>query len=135
MLVETDGLPRIGFRSKCLGVRPPPDPNADIDLDTAGNVLLNRKVLSVSANWRGLPGHLIPEHFDDGFNGASGKRMRVFVHGAGAFHEGAVATGLDLLFKTGTNAAGVVAPVATVPLTQYQSHLATTRANWVVDES
>jgi hypothetical protein len=106
-----------------------------VDVDGAGNVVLNRKGLSVTKDWRQLPGHLIPEHLDDGFNGASGKGMRVFVHGAGAFGEGAVAAGLELLHKARTATAGVVAPTAAVPLAQYQRDLAATRPNWVVDES
>jgi hypothetical protein len=66
MRVDTDGLPLVGVQSKCLGVRVPPNRFADIDLDPDGKVLLNRKGLSVSRNWRDLPGHLIPEHLDDG---------------------------------------------------------------------
>jgi hypothetical protein len=135
MRVEPDGLPRVGNRSKCLGVREPPDPHADVEVDGAGNVHLNRKGLSVTKDWRQLPGHLIPEHLDDGFNGASGRGMKVFVHGTGSFDEGVVAPGLELLHKAGTTTAGVVAPTATVLLAQYQHDLAATRTNWVVDES
>jgi hypothetical protein len=50
-----------------------PNPHADVDRDVGGNVVLNRRGLSVVvADWRQLPGHLLPEHLDDGFNGASG---------------------------------------------------------------
>lgn len=97
MLVEPDGLPTVGNRSKCLGVREPPDRFADVDVDADGKVVLNRKGLSVADDWRRLPGHLIPEHLDDGLNGARGKNMRVFVHGVGGFDEGVVAEGLRLL--------------------------------------
>ncbi len=135
MRVEPDGLPRVGTRSKCLGVREPPDPHADVDVDATGSVILNRKGLSVTQDWRQLPGHLIPEHLDDGFNGAAGRGMRVFVHGSGPFDEGAVAAGLELLHKGRSATAGVVAPTALVPLSQYQQDLAATRADWVIDES
>jgi hypothetical protein len=135
MRSQPDGFPRVGSRSKCLGVREPPDPHADVDLDGAGNVLLNRKGLSVTADWRQLPGHLIPEHLDDGFNGATGRGMNVFIHGNGAFDEGTVAAGLELLHKARTTSAGVVAPTAAVPLAQFQQDLAATRASWVIDES
>lgn len=135
MRVEPDGLPRIGNRSKCLGVREPPDGHADVDVDVSGCVILNRKGLSVSEDWRSLPGHLIPNHLDDGFNGASGRGMRVFVHGSGDFSEGSVASGLELQHKVRTSTAGVIAPSALVLLAQYQQDLVATRPHWVDDES
>ena len=135
MYFEADGLPEIGSRSKCLGVREPPDCNADIDLDGTRDVRRNRKGLSVSEGWRDLPGHLIPNHLNDGFNGAVGKKIRVFVHGTGRFSEEAVAEGLELLHKSGTITAGVVAPSASVPIAEYQQLLAATRRAWTIDES
>lgn len=135
MLVELDGLPRVGNRAKCLGVREPPDRFADIDVDAKNRVLLNRKGLSVVEDWRGLPGHLIPEHLDDGFNGARGIGMGIFVHGAGNFDEGLIANGLQLLHKMGSKVAGLVAPTASVPLSEYQRNLAATRDDWVIDET
>lgn len=74
---------------------------ADISLDADKNVLLNRKGLSVVNDWRRRPGHLIPEHLDDGLNGARGRNMRVFVHGAGTFEEGSVSDTLRVLYKLG----------------------------------
>lgn len=135
MLLEPDGRPRVGNRSKCLGVREPPDPFADVDQDAVGKVLLNGKGLSVVDDWRRLPGHLIPEHLDDGFNGARGRNMRVFVHGIGAFEEGPVAEGLSLLHKPGSRTAGVVTPATLMTLQQVQDSLAATRSNWIIDES
>jgi hypothetical protein len=131
-----DNLPLVGTKSKCLGVRES-GPNADIDIDSSGSVMANRKGMSVSESWRTLPGHLIPDHLDDGRNGASGKNMAVFVHGqgSGAFAEGPLAPGLELCFKSGTTIAGNVCPVVDVPVAQYQCDLAATRAGWVVDES
>ena len=46
-------------------------------------MICNDKGLSVSADWRTLPGHLIPEQLNDGANGARGKKMAVYVHGNG----------------------------------------------------
>ena len=134
MRFDNDGRPLVGSQSKCLGVRVPPNRHADIDLDNAGKVVLNRKGLSVSKDWRSLPPHLIPEHLDDGFNGASGKGMRVFVHGTGAFHEGPVSAGLELHHKLHSSESGVLAPTGSVPMHQYQEDLAATRDGWVVDE-
>jgi hypothetical protein len=116
-------------------VREPPDPHADVNIDSSGNVILNRRGLSVTADWRQLPGHLIPEHLDDGVNGASGKGMRVFTHGSGDFAEGPVAPGLQLLHKPRSDTSGNVTPTASVPLAQYQNDLRATRPDWVVDES
>jgi len=127
--------PLIGTTKNCLGVRTS-GKRRDVDIDASGNVELNRKGLSVSHDWRKLPAFLIPEHLEDEHNGASGKGMRVFVHGGntGAFVEGPVAAGLELLFKHGCTTAGVVCPAVVVPLEQYQRDLAATRPDWVIDE-
>ena len=135
MRVDPDNLPTVGTRSKCLGVREPPDPHADVDIDGAGDVLLNRKGLSVTADWKQLPGHLIPEHLDDGFNGASGRGLRVFVHGAGAFQEGPLATRLELIYKAGKTDTGLIVPTTLESLKQFQQNLAATRSDWSIDES
>jgi hypothetical protein len=140
MLRDVDGLPLVGTKAKCLGIRPV-GPHADVDLnppgDVNGDVVSNDKGLSVGADWRMLPGHLIPEHLNDGMNGARGKNLAVYVHGngSGPFVEGVVAPGLEMILKAGSLVAGVIRPVATVRLTQYQSDLAATRPNWVNDES
>lgn len=141
MFKDTDGLPLVGTtRRSLLGVRPTGD-HADVDLkpagDVNGDVICNNKGLSVVADWRKLQGYLIPDHLDDGHNGASGKNMAVYVHGngTGPFAEGPVAAGLEMIFKQGHVDSGVIRPVATVPLAKYQCDLQATRANWVVDES
>ena len=63
--------------------------------------------------------------------------MAVYVHGngTGPFAEGAVAAGLEMIFKAGSKTSGVIRPVATVPLSQYQANLQATRQNWLNDES
>jgi hypothetical protein len=140
MLKDADGLPLIGTRAKCLGVRPT-GPHADVDLnppgDVNGNVVSNDKGLSVSADWRTLPGHLIPDHLNDGVNGARGKNMAVYVHGndSDKFVEGVVAPGLEMILKAENQRAGVIRPIATVPLSHYQADLAATQPNWVNDQS
>ncbi len=140
MLKAEDGLPLVGTKSKCLGVRPA-GPNADVDLDPPGDeggyVNSNHKGLSVSADWRDLPGYLIPEHLDDGVNGASGRNLAVYAHGSGTgpFAEGKVAAGLELIFKERSHTSGVICPIATVLLSKYQADLQATRPGWVQDES
>ena len=93
--------------------------------------------MSVSADWRALQPHLIPQELDDGIIGARGKGMEVFVlgHDSGPFCEGAVAAGLELCFKASRSDAGNVCPVVTVPLVQYEEDLAATRQDWVIDPS
>ena len=51
----SDDRPVVGSNSKELGVRVPPNPNADVDLDDSGKVILNGKGMSVAENWRHLP--------------------------------------------------------------------------------
>lgn len=133
MRVDTDDLPELGVRSKCLGVREPG--NADVDLDDSGNVKLNGRGLSVVADWRLLPGFLVPEHLEDEFNGASGKGIRIFAHGSQGFAEGDVAEGLFLRHKPRNNRAGNVTPTLSISLPQFQKDLRATRAAWVIDES
>ncbi len=56
-----DGLPVVGSNSKELGVRVPPNPNADVDLDGKDHVITNGKGMSVAEHWRYLLGHLVPK--------------------------------------------------------------------------
>ena len=135
MKVDVDQLPKVGNQGNCLGVREPPNSYPDVEIDTERRVLRNRKGLSVSSDWRILPGFLIPEHLEDGYNGAKGKNLRVFAHGAGFFKEEAIDDHLALQFKEGTTQNGVVGPATQVTLPEFQNHLAATRNFWIIDES
>jgi hypothetical protein len=53
-----DGLPTVGSNTNELGVRVPPNPNGDIELDENGYVILNGNGMSVAENWRRLLPHL-----------------------------------------------------------------------------
>ena len=125
-------LPLVAQRFCCLGVRA-----HEVDVDAVGNVIVNRRGLSVSEDWRNLPPDIIPIEEDDAVNGACGKKMAIFVHGQGTgpFAEGPVAAGLENCFKPGKTDAGEVCPVALVPRPQYESDLAATRPDWVIDRS
>ena len=130
MYKASDGKPEVGSHRRCLlGVRPTGN-NADVDLDppgdTNGNVMANGKGLSVVDDWRKLASYQIPEELDDGFNGACGKNMAVYVHGEGPFVAGALTEMLELAIKSHRPDAGVIAPTATMLLTDYQSALAAT---------
>ncbi len=67
-----DGLPIVGSNSKELGVRVPPNPNADVDLDGNDHVITNGKGMSVAEHWRYLLGHLVPKRLVPIFPGATG---------------------------------------------------------------
>ena len=135
MRVDEDGLPKVGSQSKCLGVREPPARHADVDLEDSGNVKLNGRGMSVVSDWRLLPGHLVPEHLESEFNGASGRGLRIFVHGSEVFANGEVAEGLSLILKPHNDKGGNVTPTTSVPLAQFQEALQATRAGWAIDES
>jgi hypothetical protein len=47
-----DGLPIVGSNSKELGVRVPPNPSPDVDLDSNMQVIMNGKGMSVAEHWR-----------------------------------------------------------------------------------
>jgi hypothetical protein len=128
--------PLVGDQSKCLGVRTS-GKYADVGVDGAGNVVVNGQGMSVSADWRTLPKHLIPEELADEVDGASGVGMAVFVHGQGTgpFAEGPMAAGLEVRFKPASAVTGNVCPMAAVALAQYQADLAATRPAWVIDPS
>lgn len=131
-----DGLPVVGSNSKELGVRVPANPNADIDLDTNDYVVLNGKGLSVAANWRQLPGYLIPKRLRALFPGAAGPDSLVcYRMGTGVFAPGAVSNDLSLVLKTGNARAGNIVPNQSVHRDQFQADLAATRNQWTVDET
>lgn len=139
MYRDGDGLPLVGSHKRCLlGVRPTGG-SADVDLqppgDVNGQVVSNHKGLSVVDDWRKLADYQIPEELDDGHNGASGVGMAVYVHGTGPFAAAPVAAGLEVILKAGRTDSGVIRPVATVLLAQYQADLQATRPDWVDDPS
>src|SRR5437868_2367489 len=67
-----DDLPVVEPSARGLGVREPPSPNADVDTDANGMVILNGRGMSVTRHWRDLPYYRIPKRLDDGSNGAAG---------------------------------------------------------------
>ncbi|MFI5459521.1 MAG: hypothetical protein ACHRXM_29190 [Isosphaerales bacterium] len=130
-----DGSPVVGSSSKELGVRVPPNPNADIDLDEDGDVILNGKGMSVAENWRGLPPHLVPKRLKPIFPGAAGSnQLACFRFGQGPFSPGLLNSRLSLVLKGHDIHAGNVVPAHSVPERQFQDDLAATQADWTIDE-
>jgi hypothetical protein len=122
--------------SKELGIRVPPNPNADIDLDVNDHVVQNGKGMSVIANWRHLLAHLIPKRLKTLFPGAAGSNsISCYKMGTGAFVEGPISDDLNLVLKKGNAQAGNVVPARSVHRDQFQAHLAATRDQWSVDET
>jgi hypothetical protein len=130
-----DDLPVVEPGARGLGVRQPPSPYADVDVDSDGNVVLNGQGMSVARHWRDLPKHRIPERLDDGEIGAIGSNLDYcWKMGDGPFQRAPIAEGLELIPKKDDTTRGNVAPIRSVSLAQFQSHLGSTRNRWVVDE-
>ncbi len=131
-----DGLPVLESSARGLGVREPPAPDADIDVDAAGNVERNGKGMSVARNWRDLPRHRIPKRLNNGQEGGLGPNSNFcWRYGDGPFAPGLLAVGLELVLKPHDPTKGNVVPSLAVPLTHYQADLEATRDGWVVDET
>jgi len=131
-----DGLPAVGSNSKELGVRVPPNANADIDLDENGDVTLNGKGMSVAENWRRLPPHLVPKRLKPIFPGASGSNnVGCYRFGQDPFLPGLLNTRLALVLKGNDPHAGNVVPARSVREREFQDALAATRDEWTIDET
>jgi hypothetical protein len=137
MKAGDDGLPIVGDRSRELGVRVPPNPHADIDVDSNTNlVVLNGNGMSVVENWRDLSDHLIPARLSTIVPQAVGSNdLKCFRLGDGPFVAGLLAAGLELVLKPGSSRHGNLTPTTAVTVAQFQALLAATRADWVEDET
>lgn len=142
-MFEDGGKPRVGSSWSELGVRPPGTQSVpDIDLDAQGNVLLNKKGMSVFsslADLKYLPARLVPMHLWQKVRGAGGapakghpSGMRIWSLGSGPFASGNLATGLALDAPGGRH--GTVCPAQAMPLAGFQTALADTQDSWKIDE-
>ena len=131
-----DGSPLVGSNSRELGVRVPPNPNADVDLDQNGHVVQNGKGMSVVDNWRHLLAHLVPKRLKHLFPGAAGSNaLTCYKLGTGAFTASVINADLNLVVKPGSTQAGNIVPAQSVHCDQFQADLAATRSQWTVDET
>jgi hypothetical protein len=130
-----DNLPIAGSTSSSeLGARP----GIDITVDVAGNVVLDATGMSVAPRWRDLHFTRLPKRLRHIVPGATGANSTsCFTMGIGPFQNGVVANGLELIPDQGQAPVihGVIAPVQVVPLAQYETDLANTRADWQIDET
>lgn len=130
-----DGKPTVGSKSKELGVRVPPDPHTDVDLDSSQFVILNRRGMSVVDNWRIQQVHLIPKRLKNLVQGAIGSdNMSCWRLGLAPFAEGTVTESLDLVLKTNNSRAGNIVPRISQHVQDFQDALESTRNHWIVDE-
>ena len=130
-----DALPVVGSASSSeLGVRP----GIDIHVNAVGEAVLDGNGMSVSPGWRSLEYTRIPKRLRHIVPGAKGPNSTsCFFMGSGAFENGPVADGLELIVDHGTGPAthGVIAPSQLVSLARFQSDLVSTRAEWRIDEA
>ena len=122
---DADGLPTVAPSASALGARI----GIDIDVDTQNNVIVNQKGMSVSPSWQAMSIFRIPKRL----GGQGSNSTYCFKLGSGLFEQASVATGLELFPDSSSH--GVVRPEAPVALSQYEKHLADTRADWQVDET
>jgi hypothetical protein len=137
MKAAADGLPVVGDNSKELGVRVPPNPHADVDVDPNTNlVVMDGSGMSVAENWRYLKPHLIPARLSSIVAKARGPDvLKCYRLGDGPFVPGQLADGLALVLKSTSTVTGNIVPSIAVTVAQFQSDLAATRMNWLEDES
>ena len=113
-----------------LGVRS----GVDILIDEAGNEILDGNGMSVAPEWRKLELHRMPKRLGSIVPGARGSNSTYcFTTGEGSFQREQFATGLVLIPDTPIHA--TIAPIAVVPIQEYESLLAFNRPDWVIDES
>ena len=133
-MVADGEKPRVGCSAVTLGVRRPPDKNADLPVEADGTVHPNTGGMSVAPAWRQLPLHRICERLRDKVEGARGRLDAVcWRMGSGAFVAESVSAGLFL--RPDSNEHGTVQPDRPMPLSEYEGNLAGTREQWVKDEN
>lgn len=134
MLMDADGKPVTGRVRDSLGVRVPPDKRPDIVPDASGSVQPGTGGMSVAPALTDLPYFLVPLRLQGLVPNASGSNDKyVWRSGEGPFAGGVVAADLQLVVTKPWH--GAVGPDRTMPLQQFESALAATRSDWIVDES
>jgi hypothetical protein len=124
--------PLIGRDDNMLGVRVPPHPRADVELD-GSQVRLNGKGMSVCKDWRRLPALLIPKRLRTLHPPAAGSDdLSIFRYTDREFDDGAIGSGLSL--EWGKKSHGTIVQAAPQSIEEFQNALAGTQQEWVPAE-
>ncbi len=134
MLPDASGTkPKIGCDGgPGLGVRVPPDPNADVHPDLIGNVG-SGEGMSVAPYISALEWFRIPKRLKHIYPDASGSnRQIIWSMGEGEFRDAPISASLAL--KADSDTHGQIEPMTRVPVAAFQNALAETQKEWRKDE-
>lgn len=125
--------PKIGPTARTLGVRVPPNPHVDIQVNADGTVEPGRGGMSVSPDVQSLPKSRVSPRY---------KRMKPNAHGPygdvcwrmgdGPFADGNVSD--RLVLRVDSSDHGVIEPAYQMPVGEYQQALAATEDAWIAIE-
>lgn len=135
--MKPDGdLPAVGARGGMLGVRVPPDEHPDVVADGNGCVGPGGGGMSVSPRLTDISVTRVPKRLRNLVPGARGKDSdRVFRLGEATFALAEVSPALTLRPDDGhAPRHGVIEPSDCVRVEQFQTDLAATQSDWVIDE-
>ena len=133
-MVHEKEIPLVGSGKNMLGVRVPPDPNADIEPNDEGFVQPEAGGMSVAPSWRDLPHFLIPKRLKELAPKARGRNDLIcFRFGDGNFEFSNVIEKLVLRPNSSTH--GEVQPSVSMLLADYQNAIAATLEGWTKDEA
>ena len=125
--------PKVGLTKKTLGVQAGASLNDDVSPDANGNVFPGTGGMSVAPAWRDLPPHRIPRRLRPKCPKALGNDSYVCWRlGSGSFVNGRVHEHLQLRVDSAVH--GIVEPEMVLTLERFQSALAATQEEWVIDE-
>ena len=138
-MLEDAGQPKIERGANGLGVRIDGD-KPDIQIQVDGTVNAEEKGMSVMSLRKFLPVYRVYyklKHIREGAKSPNAN-LRIWRMGDGPFHREIVAPDLMLIPdppKADGVEHGVMAPERDMPITDYETALANTQAQWVIDEA
>lgn len=138
IMVAKDDKPEIGSGRNMLGVRSAPDANPDV-VEVDGQVPVATGGMSVSMCLCAMPPLMVPRKLRDIIPGAKNPGddgRRVWRTGQGPFVSSPVNAMLDFRLDPDPRKSGhgFVEPATPMALSDYQSALAATQEEWLVDE-
>ncbi|HEX5445096.1 MAG TPA: hypothetical protein VFW87_14755 [Pirellulales bacterium] len=126
--------PKIGNTARTLGVRVPPNPDFDIEVNADGTVEPGKGGMSVSPDILALPKHRAPVRYIAFKPDARGRHDDdiCWRMSDGPFADGKI--GDRLVLRVDSNDHGMVEPAYRMLLTEYQQALAATQDDWIAFE-